>query len=72
MWNLRNKWAKEKKERERQTEKHTVNYRQQTDGYQKGGGGDGINGWWGLRSVRVSTGWYKELLNHDVVYLKLI
>ena len=33
-----------KKERERQTKKQTLNYREQTDGYQRGGGcGAGLN-----------------------------
>ena len=40
MWNLRNKMneQRDKKEREAQTKKQTLNYRQQTDGYQRGGG----------------------------------
>ena len=39
------KWAEGKKgEREKQTKKQTLSYREQTDGYQKGGGwGDGLN-----------------------------
>ena len=46
---LRNKQAKGKKEREkgsqRQIKKQTLNYREQTDVYQRGGGwgGDGSN-----------------------------
>ena len=35
MWNLRNKTKKEKKERE--TELQTLKYREQTNGYQRGG-----------------------------------
>ena len=40
MQNLRNrtiKGEKNKRERERQTKKQTLNYRKQTGGYQKGG-----------------------------------
>ena len=37
MWNLRNKTSKGKKER--QTKKKILNYRKQTDGCQRGGGG---------------------------------
>ena len=33
-----NKLEKEGKGRERQTTKHTLNYREQTDSYQRGGG----------------------------------
>ena len=36
-WDLRNKTNKQK-ERENQIIKHTLNYREQTDGYQKGAG----------------------------------
>ena len=37
-WNLRDKQAKEK-ERERETKKQILNYREHTDGHQRGGGG---------------------------------
>ena len=39
MWNLRNKTSKKrgKKKKERQTRKQTFNYREQTDGYWRGG-----------------------------------
>ena len=41
MRNVRNK-TNEQKERKRQTKQQTLNYREQTDGSQKGGGwGDG-------------------------------
>ena len=41
MWNLRNKTNDQRK---RQTKKQTLNYREQTDGYQKGRGWrDGFN-----------------------------
>ena len=42
MWNLRNKTNEQRekeREREKQTKKQTLNYREQTDGYQRGGGG---------------------------------
>ena len=45
MWNLRNvtKEQREKeRERERQTKKQTLNYREHTDGYQRGGGEGGL------------------------------
>ena len=41
MWNLRNKISKQRKrerERERETKKQTLNYKEQTDDYQRGGG----------------------------------
>ena len=42
MWNLRKQMHKGKRERE--TKNQTLNYREQTDGYQKGGGGgEGLN-----------------------------
>jgi len=44
MWNLRNKTNEQrvKKDREKQTKKQTLTYREQTGGYQRGGGwGDG-------------------------------
>ena len=45
MWNLRKKTNEQrKKERERQTKKHTLNYSQQTDGYQNGSG-------WGMGKI---------------------
>ena len=67
------KWA-EWGNRKRQTKKETLDYRKQTDGYQKGSGrGDVWNRWWGLRSALVvSTGWCVELLNHYIVQLRLI
>ena len=38
MWNLRNKTkGKIEREIERDTKKKTLNYREQTDGYQRGG-----------------------------------
>ena len=39
-----------------------------------GGGGDGLNRWWGSRSalVDVSAEWCMEMLNHYTVHLKLI
>ena len=45
MWNLRNKTNEQRgKKRQRQTRKQTLNYREQADGYQRGGGcGDGLN-----------------------------
>ena len=44
----------ERGEKARQTEKQTLNYREQTNGYQKRGGqGDGLNSWWGLRRALV-------------------
>ena len=39
------KWAKGKeraRKRERETKKETLNYREQTDSYQKAGGGGGM------------------------------
>ena len=37
---------------ERETKKYTLNYREQTDGYQRGGGlRDEENGGWGLKSI---------------------
>ena len=44
IWNLRNKTKEQRKEkkkieRERKTKKQTLNYKEQTDGYQRGGGG---------------------------------
>ena len=55
-----------KRERERQTKKQTLNYREQTDGYQKGDGWeDGLNRQWGLRrALGMSTGYCMEVLNH--------
>ena len=41
MWNLRNKTSKGGKKK--QTKKQTLNYREQTDGYQSGGSWDGEN-----------------------------
>ena len=42
MWNLRNKtWAKGKKEKWIQAKKQSLNYREITDGYQRGGAGVG-------------------------------
>ena len=38
MWNLRNKTNEKREEREKQIKKQTVNYREQTDGCQRGGG----------------------------------
>ena len=38
-----------KKEKERQTKKQTLNFREQTDAYQRAVGGDGWNRWWRLR-----------------------
>ena len=38
MWNLRNKTNRKKI----QTKKQTLNYREQTDGYQRGGGEKGV------------------------------
>ena len=46
MWNLRNKTNEQRGEetRVRQTKKQTLNYREQTNGYQRGGGwGKGLN-----------------------------
>ena len=40
MWNLRNKTSKQRRRKRvkgKQTKKQTLNYRQQTDGYQRGG-----------------------------------
>lgn len=37
MWNLRNKANEHGVGRERKTIKHTLNYREQTAGYQRGG-----------------------------------
>ena len=37
MWNLRNRTNEHRGEKERQTKKQTLNYREQTDGYWKGG-----------------------------------
>ena len=72
-----NKWAKGKKrerERERQTKKWTLNYREQTDGYQRGcGWRNGWNRWWRLRNAFVmSTRCCMEGLNHYTAHLKLI
>ena len=70
-----NKQAKEKRKRERQTKKQTLNYREQTDGYQRGGGwGDGWNRWWGLRRARIawSTGCYMQTMNHGTLHQKLM
>ena len=51
---------------ERQTKKHTLNYREQTDGYLRG---DVLNRWWGIRSalavIRTKCG--VEVLNYDIV-----
>ena len=38
MWNLRNKTNEQREKKERQTKKHTLHYREQTDGYQRRGG----------------------------------
>ena len=39
MWNLRNETNKQKvKNRERKTKERALNYRDQTDGYQRGSG----------------------------------
>ena len=38
MWNLRNKTDEHKEKKERQSGKWTLNYREQTDGYWRGGG----------------------------------
>ena len=38
IWNLRNKINEQGKKREREIKKHTSNYREQTDSYQRGGG----------------------------------
>ena len=37
MWNLGNKSNEQREEKKRQTKKQTLNYREQTDGYQRGG-----------------------------------
>jgi len=37
MWNLRNQ-TNEQRKKKRQTKKQTLNYVEQTDGYQRGGG----------------------------------
>ena len=58
-----------------QIEKNTINYREQSDGYWRGGGlEDGLNRRWRLRSALVvmSTGCCMEVLNHYTVHLKLI
>ena len=65
-----------KGEKKRQIEKRTLNYREQTAGYQRGGGGggDGENRWRGSRRALVvmSTGWCMEVLSHYMVHLQLI
>ena len=44
MWNLRNK-TNERREKKRETnKKQTLNYREHTDGYQRGGG-------WGMGEI---------------------
>ena len=46
MWNLRNKTKEQKgeKKREREIKKQTLNYREHTAGYQRGGG-------WGMGEI---------------------
>ena len=39
MWNLRNKTNKQREKRQKKHKKQTLNYREQTDGYQMGGKG---------------------------------
>ena len=71
MWSLRNRWAREKREKPRET----LSCTEGTDDYQRGGEwGDGWNRWWGLRGalVMMSTGWCMEVLNHYNEHLKLI
>ena len=41
MWNLRNKINEQKQKTEKTNQKQTLNYREQTDGFQRGGE------WWG-------------------------
>ena len=76
MWNLRNKINKQegKKERGRQTKKQILDYREQTDGYQKGGwwGTRGNRGWGLRRAFVISTKCCMKVLNHYIVHLKLI
>ena len=56
MWNLRNKTNGQSVKREKQTKKETLNYRAQTDGYQRGSGwGDGLNRGWKSRSAFVMS-----------------
>ena len=38
-WNLRNKTNEQRKKREREELRNIFNYTEQTDGYQRGGGG---------------------------------
>ena len=46
----------EREKKKRQTKKQTLNYREQMDGYQRGGGwGDGGNRWWRVRGELVVT-----------------
>ena len=63
-------------ERGKKEKKQTLNYRKQTDGYQKGdlGQEDGGYGCWGLRSALAvkSTGYCMEVFNHSIVHLKQI
>ena len=41
MWNLRNKMNMQREKRERETKKQILNYREQSDGCQRGGGQEG-------------------------------
>ena len=44
MWNLTNKMNMQREKREKETKKQILNYREQTDGYQRGSGwGDGLS-----------------------------
>ena len=54
--------------------KRTLNYREETDGYQRvGRGEDGWNRWWGLRrALLMGIGCCMEALNHYIVHLKVV
>ena len=58
MWNLRNKSNEQRKKR--QTKKQTLNYRAQTNSYQRGGGGE-----WVKQEMGMKEGTFDE---HQVTY----
>ena len=56
MWNLRNKTDEHSGEKGRQVMKQTLNYTEKTEGCWRGGEwGDGLNGWWILRTALVMS-----------------
>ena len=68
------KGDKKERERERQTKKQTPNYREQTDGYQREEGGGWVKQMMVIKQCACDDKHWVlyEMLNHYIVYLKLI